>query len=470
LQPNSDLLAGQGLQVWVKALDDLAREDKYGGKPMTERDYLSELDPALRARYRQNDSYDAQYKELARTFDEVLSKDPKVPPKHPVIFKDSWEKVLQHVKEWKPEPPASQEVWLAQEDYWIQRELLLALREANKSVARFKKVKAGDGIDPNDPLQGSFENADWHLDLIVVKTAQGFSFKGRITNPDKWEDGLLRPKRVQAIGELFFWLYLDKDPEKDRTTKPVAVSIQGGSLAPGKSQEIRETPLLVELAPQGIFRVEQVLEPRLSPIKRIDHLVIGQPAQSHRTYLPALKPPRGLNMTLHKPTKEGPKGGGPAAKGEMPIPTTENGLVMQRCCSDTGDDKTPVPVRRIPAGLVLVVDQTHIPEILGALVSSRLRFQVTQVTWQHFSGALGAGEDGQKPIPKGGPGPDLRPGEKHGEEVSNLVELTIYGVASLYERPSDKKPTDKKTPDKKGDLPRDRKDRKLPKDDVKKAS
>ena len=89
------------------------------------------------------------------------------------------------------------------------------------------------------------------------------------------------------------------------------------------------------------------------------------------------------------------------------------------------------------------MDQANIAEVEAALVSSRLRLQTTQVTWQHFRNPIGSGidkEDVPKIDPKGpGPGPGPRPGgeARMGDETAlNLVELSIYGIASLYERPS----------------------------------
>ena len=47
-------------------------------------------------------------------------------------------------------------------------------------------------------------------------------------------------------------------------------------------------------------------------------------------------------------------------------------------------------VRRMPVGIVVIVDQAYIQDVLLAFANSSLRFQITQVTWQRFRGNLGS--------------------------------------------------------------------------------
>jgi hypothetical protein len=90
----------------------------------------------------------------------------------------------------------------------------------------------------------------------------------------------------------------------------------------------------------------------------------------------------------------------------------------------------------LPVGIVLLVDQGHIPEVISALTNSKLRLQITQVGWQHFRGTLTA--PGAAPV--GAANRPMRPGDPEAgqEQQSNLIELSIYCVAALYEqyRPS----------------------------------
>lgn len=148
-------------------------------------------------------------------------------------------------------------------------------------------------------------------------------------------------------------------------------------------------------------------------------------------------------------------------------------------------------VRRMPVGVALVVDQSLIQDVLLAFANSPLRFQITQIGWTAFAGKLegaaapAAGSTGEGgvdfgggtvnygetgnpysnpysgsrkpgvsmgvgptlPIPTPGMGlgpvpgmPGASPFGKQASTVSEsqitsgLVELSIYGVVSLYEK------------------------------------
>lgn len=151
-------------------------------------------------------------------------------------------------------------------------------------------------------------------------------------------------------------------------------------------------------------------------------------------------------------------------------------------------------VRRMPIGVTLVVDQAHIQDVERAFANSRLRFQNSQFHWQRFRGTLGGPEDSPGSYPGGPPLPGA-PGSPRGEDdgrrsgrglpssggssdggpsrggppgfvrppggldrsapppgvpafggvlsneqmpiddgTANLVELSVYGIASIYER------------------------------------
>jgi hypothetical protein len=142
-------------------------------------------------------------------------------------------------------------------------------------------------------------------------------------------------------------------------------------------------------------------------------------------------------------------------------------------------------VRRMPVAIAVVVDQAYMQDVLLAFANSQLKFQITQVNWNRFRGTLatgtndpnaspdpivgptilssgpgnfgeGFGPRGPKPNigpgPMGpiGPGPmgpvgPFGPGSPFGptgslatvsesQLTSGLIELSIYGVVSLYEK------------------------------------
>lgn len=115
--------------------------------------------------------------------------------------------------------------------------------------------------------------------------------------------------------------------------------------------------------------------------------------------------------------------------------------------------------RQVPIGLVLIAEQNHIHEILTNLTRSpKLRFQITQVQVHHVRNIH---SDGTAPDSKPDSKPGGRPpggqvvgghgvggqggvGQQHtGESDANLVEVCVYGIASLYERYWEKKEPEK---------------------------
>ncbi|HVS38665.1 MAG TPA: hypothetical protein VMS17_24125 [Gemmataceae bacterium] len=146
--------------------------------------------------------------------------------------------------------------------------------------------------------------------------------------------------------------------------------------------------------------------------------------------------------------------------------------------------------RHLPVAVTLTVDQSHLHEVLAAFANSRLRFEVTQVEFRRvpaappsttstqqgggapFSGGTqrgpsgaGAGPGagaGAPPPPAGGTSGNMRnpnnpnggaagasglsgstgnPSSGNEADVAppdnpNMIEVTIYGLASLYERPT----------------------------------
>lgn len=176
---------------------------------------------------------------------------------------------------------------------------------------------------------------------------------------------------------------------------------------------------------------------------------------------------------------------------------TVNGLRRDRYLQTTETS------RALPVAMVLIVDQANIPDVLVAVADSRMRIQTTQVTFAHVrgiqpysydpnqltgmdrppmfgpggapgglptgpAGALGGGSAPSRgeggggdmrlggrgfgpPMPGGGrfqpPGsfPGMGPGSQGAfsmtgqEDDPNLVELAIYGIATLYEKYPPKK-------------------------------
>ena len=401
-------------------------------------DFGADIKVDLRDKYTQITNYNPQLQQMADTFKTKVTVGRDTKTFDAVQFKDGWKNVIGHVDNWaaKNKAPTVEEVWLAQEDIWVQREVLDALREAIASVARFRKVE-GPAASPGELFRQQFENSDWLLDLAVVQSKDGkYSLRGKIKNPEPRPDDP-PTRRIKAqqkgIGTLYFQVLLHEGGT------PVVMPVHGDTLAVGKEWSFAEVPLDLANRPDGILAVTQLYDTHTSPIRRIDQILIGQ--QPHRTFKPQLK-----MHEVSSPTAAAPAAGA-AAKGPAgPTPAlpvierrrdgeglnkTDYGLLRERYADVTKQ------VRRIPVALVLLVDQWYIPEIEAALANSRLRLQIAQVGWHHFRGTLTADvpDGGQKIDDKGRPTGKPRPAAAAAEDQqSNLVELKLYCVASLYER------------------------------------
>src|SRR5262249_30173666 len=94
-----------------------------------------------------------------------------------VQFKGDWldeegaPEVMRHIKKWDVGELKSEECWLAQEDLWVQRELLRLVRVANDYVAKYhQEVTATEvRVDrrPGNPAV-SYPDDDTHLLGTVI--------------------------------------------------------------------------------------------------------------------------------------------------------------------------------------------------------------------------------------------------------------------------------------------------------------
>jgi hypothetical protein len=343
----------------------------------------------------------------------------------------------------KPEDIA-EEIWIAQENLWVQRELYKRIKQANDSVAAFKP------LDPNNKDLGKtkpvkFKNYYWEIELQLVNNN---SVQVKLKN--------LRPYQ-QEVGNLHFLLKLASGA-KPVVFPPEGKPFESAPVRPAGSKEgdtfSTKEPILVEgTRVDGIFEVAQVLTWETAAVKRIDLIVIGaskeETALGHRqagkALVPYKKKPKDEKQEVDPKDLKDPKKGfgvpGPGGPGPGPgrdmagsQSTTTHGLVRERYLEVTPQS------RKLPVCLVLIVDPDHMSHVEAAFLDSPLRFLVTQVMWQRFQGSLrppekpGEGKDG-KDTPAG---PGITPPEtatSSADEMENL-ELAIYGVITIYERPN----------------------------------
>jgi len=450
------------------------------------------------------DHYSEEYKTIA---DEAA----------PLSFAGGWQSVLRYVPKWTRNPE-SEEVWLAAEDFWVQREIVRALAEVNKEAAKFTQVKPPAG-QPDDPRHRTFENRIWRVELEIVDEKGATVVKGKLKN----KTDRLQPFNV--TNELVLKIWLSDDG------KPFVFPIEGVSWEGGKEDKITYVPkkhTVFEGNPQQLARVEQVFDVRTAPIKRVDALKLGYLSSRHSMAdlqmtafsttaieeegkTAAAAPAGGFGGPGGLPGPGGPTGGPGGPTPGMVVPgfgggpggdmaggaaaasgsRTFNGLARQRYIHRTDQ------VRAMPIGMAVVADQAFVQDALTALANCKLRFQTVQTHLTRFRGTLsyapvsgggpgmpggfvppsgpaGPGE-GDAPIPGGGssdrggsgppptnpgfpgfPGGFAPPGvpsmpsmpggfggfggfggmrsSSEDQVANNLVEVGIYGIASLYEK------------------------------------
>ena len=339
------------LTVWPGDLQDSLGKLRFG-------DQISDAD---RGRY--SNFYLGEIGDLARQFEQKFQVGNDAEDYPSVVFKGGWQNRLVQVPKWVE--PGSDEMWLAQEDIWVQRELLKAINDANQFVAKFEPVKETapkDGkpeeVEPNVRFRGKFQNPYWILNLQLVEKGAQFVVRGTIQNrPDN--------HRQMMVGRLYFAMQISKDG------KEAIFPIDGEPLVPGQEWPIREFVLPGLVNPEGILGLRQLFRTRDAAVREIREIVL--PYASHRGFQnPPLMPPISLKDVA------------PAAKGELAkvdkAPKTRNGLELNRYTEVTKE------VRRLPFMLLLLVDQAHVPEVLTALANCRLRVQVTQFGWRRAAG------------------------------------------------------------------------------------
>lgn len=399
-----------------------------------------------------------------------------------------WQNVLRSAK-WV-RTPTSEDVWLAVEDFWVQREIINALASVNRDAARLMpKTPEKDGL-----RQRTFAGRTWELSLRLVDKPNGVAVEGAVKNLTT----RLQPFNVS--NELVFDIWLNEGD-----SKPFRFSIEGVSLEAGKTEPVKfveKKHTVLEGSPRGLFRVEQVFDVRTAPVKRLDRLELGKLSARHTLVDlqmtsfsdKAFKEESGTAAASGTSTGTMPGApslvGPPSSGGSATNPgeTTYNGLVRKRYFSRTDQ------VRAMPVGLCIIADQAFLQDVQTALTNSKLRFQTVQTHLARFRGSLsytptsspssggrpggifggvpggkrggdggddagssGGGAAGGPIAGAGGPLPGFpgmpgfppfgggggfpgfpgsgAPRSSNEDQIAaNLVEMSIYGITSLYEK------------------------------------
>jgi hypothetical protein len=463
-EPQADIM------TWPPALSEKMKDAYFG----------DQVDSRLRADYTKDDQYASQIDPIVEIVQPVNSRGEGAVQ----CATGNWATFLQ-TADWSSDPtPSAEEIWLAQEDLWVQRELLRIVREANDSVARLKKLDNPPKIDKaqQEIDHQTFANPTWRIEVALLGEVPKLRLRWQATNVSK---------QRQVLGINFTVGF--------RGTKATdTLFLDGEPLGPNQSTEPKDRPLGGQLEidrPEGVESVTQVFDWRTAPVKRIDQIALGHHSQRlqlqskglKQAPLPLIKTPDPKAGAAPTPgaaaAPTGPRGKAPAPRpGGGAAPQTSNDFTEAGLARDRYMEDPTRYVRRMPVGMELVVDQTNIQDVLTAMANSKLRIQITQWHWVRFYGdikpklpdtILAQGNEAKppaaaSPAPTGiGPGglfdnagfgsgrfrgapqvgrqapsPGGRAGGSPGrgprpameEQEWQLVELSIYGVASLYER------------------------------------
>jgi hypothetical protein len=489
----------------------LYAEDKFGPSPTADAD--------ARGRFR-TELYPKQFTDLVHAVD-------------PVEFAGGFETVMQPRKWVATRAPTREEIWLAQEDFWVRREMLAIVWEALNAVRVFREITPLPKDVKPAPAgivgRRRFESTNWRMDLLFEKDKNTgklvVSDRSTLQNINKAGRTLpLTSPRTHGPLEFLLW--------QGRGSYPLKIA---GEALPANSDPVpfKQThdPQPVSLAEP--FGVAQVLEWELSPVRRIDSLDVAY--HSHRTVTSGLKVRDDLKKLDPEPAEEtststtsGQAPGGPSAPGASSVPAAPvtsgsggmsgSGRGLPGMPGAGGPGGTDVPTdgtkinlisrtrylhvkeqaRHLPIAMRLVIDQAYINDVLAAVANSRLRIQITQLGMHQTNmtrgtqpatgsvpgaagpsaaGLAGAAFPGMGPRgammgsmrpPAAMGGSDLRPGggrgslrppsgttpspigpaplapsgsgdkpadsTAHVQDTARLVELSVYGVATLYER------------------------------------
>lgn len=380
----------------------------------------------------------------------------------PTQFRGGWQSVLRYVSDFGGAQITNDQVWLMMEDIWVQRSLLDAVRSINADVSAFRRAKADkDGnvtVDPSydewgykieggkrvatpegEKRKATFRNRVWSVDLELVP--EGATNKQRLVGTLTNQSERLQLMGVGNVMTLRVWF------SKNAADAPLTFKI-GGEFLPGKGATKRDkdgrdvpanvlpiVPIDDHIIPEGmaageIVRVEQVFDIRTVPVKRIEALALGfldsrnagkplvgpgapfaqeapaDPSAAPTTGAPTGGRPGGPTSSLGPdaggPTMPGPATGGTGTNASKPQQWGGGPLVAVIDGNKKRYLEVTPQVRRMPVGIVVVVDQAYMQDMLLAFANSPLRFQITQVAWTRFRGSL-AGISGGSSGPGGGP-------------------------------------------------------------------
>ncbi|HYT93923.1 MAG TPA: hypothetical protein VEL76_34710, partial [Gemmataceae bacterium] len=188
----------------------------------------------------------------------AFKKDGKLPPSNNRVFHwvEKWERGD------RGRDDISEEVWLAQEDLWIYRELFRLVKKANDYVANFEQIEGGK------PGDAKFVGENPYLKIAL-------SLEG----DDKKQVKIQLTNKLNSLQPLTSQFAVQLTPGGEyKVLKPLDAPalLPAGPDAKGKdSSEEKTLDLRVAYPVKGIYGVRQVLTWETAAVKRIDQICIG---------------------------------------------------------------------------------------------------------------------------------------------------------------------------------------------------
>lgn len=338
--------------------------------------------------------------------------------------------------------PTAEEVWLAQESFWVKREIIRDILKAIQSIgAMTPDTIAMDEVNPPEvKVRKRFYNSIWEIDLMFEAAD-----RDKFISPRSKIMNVHQDRRVMTLDNPVAGSTTEFVLRQGTTVVPLKV--QGEPLGFGQIREFLKDKIALPFSfdINKDFTLEQVFTSKNTPIKMINALELAR--TSHR--MANLKLVNRSPNVLKKDTGgaeepveggEGPGGPGmpPGGRGMPPgggrgMPMMgEGGGMMGRGMGAAGAVKdltlingidraiyihTTDQCRHLPFAMSLILDQTIMNEVLASLANSKLRIQLTQFHYQHYSGykssnfiAGAAGPTDASAENSGGPGnPGFRP-------------------------------------------------------------
>ena len=412
-----------------------------------------------------------------------------------------WKSTLRYVSNWGTRTTVEVPwMWMALEDYWVQRAILLPIKQFIDDASLFADVtpKPEKGVEDN-PLNRTFRNRAWELKLEVGDPQGKPTIRGSLRNLSP----RLRTLGVEKQMAVKIWFKDRLNEEPDFLLMVRGENVGGSGLIDIPPESVKNVAEL-----NKFFRVQQLFDEATVPVRLINTLELNMLDHKNRAATlemaahiqkwvdenaavatpAASEPTGGMSSPSGMPT--GLSGGLGGASGDPgSVPGAKSGswqTVLQG--NKARYVKRTTDVRRMPIAISVVVETDAANELLVAFANSPLRYQITQTLWQRYNGTLPgvasrtsltlpttSGLGGMPSSPGGmGPGGDggddgpmgSRPGGAGmppsagmpppgaagsgltatvginplpSEANAGLSELAIYGVLSLYEK-ADKPP------------------------------